>query len=138
MSNVITIKGNFRMSNYGQLIYEKNQEHFHTWNDEMNYIIKEYPIRNPLYEYIETESFYQIRTLAPESHLTKRQKVGLKYDPWMRPLRQWKPAVTVVSDSAFARLYGRGPFEWVDTHDGIDFRWTTIENKGIIFAKLTW
>ena len=137
MSNVITINGNLRMNNYGQLIYDTNQEHFHTWNEEMDYIINEYPIRNPLYEYTDNP-FYRIRTLAPESKLTKRQKIGLKYDPWMRPVRHWKPAVTVDADSSFARLYGRGPFEWLDTHDGIDFRWTTIENKGIIFAKLAW
>ena len=27
------------------------------------------------------------------------------------------------------------PYEWLDIYDGVDFRWTTIENKGIRFYR---
>ena len=54
MIEPITIRGNIRMTNYGQLIYNKNQEHFYTWHEELDYIIKEYPITNPIYEYSHT------------------------------------------------------------------------------------
>ena len=46
MIEPISIRGNVRMSNYGQLIYNKNQEHFYTWHEELDFIIKEYPITN--------------------------------------------------------------------------------------------
>ena len=135
MIEPIAIRGNTRMTNYGQLIYDKNQEHFYTWHEELDYIIKEYPITNPVYEYDESATRFIIRTKVNASVLTERQKKFLDFDPWNRPLRTWIPATTIRPETNFANKYGSGPFEWIDTFSGIDFRWTTIENKGIRFNK---
>ena len=135
MIEPITIRGNVRMSNYGQLIYNKNQEHFYTWHEELDFIIKEYPIINPVYDYFPHDIRFNIATKTSVSKLTERQKKFLEFDPWNRPLRKWTATETPHADSNFARKYGRGPYEWLDTFDGIDYRWTTIENKGIRFYK---
>ena len=135
MIEPITIRGNVRMSNYGQLIYNKNQEHFYTWHEELDFIIKEYPITNPVYDYSPHDIRFNIATKTSVSKLTERQKKFLDYDPWNRPLRKWTATETPHLETNFARKYGRGPYEWLDTFDGIDYRWTTIENKGIRFYK---
>ena len=62
MIEPITIRGNIRMTNYGQLIYNKNQEHFYTWHEELDYIIKEYPITNPVYEYSPYDMRFNVST----------------------------------------------------------------------------
>ena len=137
MIDPITIRGNTRMTNYGQMIYEYNQEHFYTWHyfGELDYILKEYPITNPVYEYSPHDARFNISTKTNVSKLTERQKKFLDLDPWNRPLRKWIPETKVYEDTNFARKYGTGPYEWLDTFDGIDWRWTTIENKGIRFYK---
>jgi hypothetical protein len=136
MIEPITIRGNKRMSNYGQLVYhEDKQRPIYTWDEELDYIIKKYPITNPVYEYDESANRFSIRTKVNASVLTERQKKFLDFDPWNRPLRPWVAEVTIPAGTNFANKYGRGPFEWIDTFDGIDFRWTTIENKGIRFNK---
>ena len=136
MSDPITIRGNSRMSNYGQLVYyEGPQEPLYTWHSELGYIIKKYPITNRVYEYDELANRFSIRTKVNASVLTERQKKFLGFDPWNRPLRAWVPETTIAENTHFANKYGRGPFEWIDTFDQIDFRWTTIENKGIRFYK---
>lgn len=135
MSDPITIRGNKRMSNYGQLDYADKQEPFYTWHTELDYIIKEYPITNPVYEYDEYAQRFSIATKTNASVLTERQKKFLNFDPWNRFLREWISETTIAEDTNFANKYGRGPFGWIDTFDSIEFRWTTIENKGIRFYK---
>tara|TARA_B110000305_G_scaffold201411_1_gene229178 strand:- start:238 stop:651 length:414 start_codon:yes stop_codon:yes gene_type:complete len=135
MIEPILIRGNKRMSIYGQLEYEKNQQSYYTWNKELDFIIKQYPITNPVYEYDEFTRIFNIKTKVNVSVLTERQKKFLDFDPWNRPLRKWIPETKVADNSHFSRKYGRGPFDWLDTYDQIDFRWTTIENKGIQFYK---
>ena len=135
MIEPITIRGNKRMSNYGQLVYEDKQRPFYTWDEELDYIIKEYPITNPVYNYYPYDMRFNISTKTNVSVLTERQKKFLDFDPWNRPLRKWTSVETAHEDTNFARKYGRGPYEWLDTFDGIDWRWTTIKNKGIRFYK---
>tara|TARA_B110000444_G_scaffold247905_1_gene271113 strand:- start:1206 stop:1619 length:414 start_codon:yes stop_codon:yes gene_type:complete len=135
MIEPILIRGNKRMSIYGQLEYEKNQQSYYTWNKELDFIIKQYPITNPVYEYSPHDMRFNISTKTNVSALTERQKKFLDFDPWNRPLRKWIPETKVADNSHFSRKYGRGPFDWLDTYDQIDFRWTTIENKGIQFYK---
>ena len=135
MIEPILIRGNKRMSIYGQLEYEKNQQSYYTWNKELDFIIKQYPITNPVYEYVPHDMRFNISTKTNVSALTERQKKFLDFDPWNRPLRKWIPETKVADNSHFSRKYGRGPFDWLDTYDQIDFRWTTIENKGIQFYK---
>jgi hypothetical protein len=134
MIEPILIRGNKRMSIYGQLEYEKNQQSYYTWNKELDFIIKQYPITNPVYEYDEFTRIFNIKTKVNVSVLTERQKKFLDFDPWNRPLRKWIPETKVADNSHFSRKYGRGPFDWLDTYDHF-FRWTTIENKGIQFYK---
>ena len=74
MIEPITIRGNIRMTNYGQLIYNKNQEHFYTWHEELDYIIKEYPITNPIYEYSPHDMRFNVSTKTNISALTERKK----------------------------------------------------------------
>ena len=74
MIEPITIRGNVRMTNYGQLIYNKNQEHFYTWHEELDYIIKEYPIMNPVYDYSPHDMRFNVSTKTNVSALTERQK----------------------------------------------------------------
>ena len=135
MIEPITIRGNKRMTNYGQLEYADKQRPFYTWDEELDYIIKEYPITNHVYDYFPHDMRFNISTKTNVSVLTERQKKFLDFDPWNRPLRPWVAEVTIPAGTNFANKYGRGPFEWIDTFDGIDFRWTTIENKGIRFYK---
>jgi hypothetical protein len=135
MIEPILIRGNKRMSIYGQLEYEKNQQSYYTWNKELDFIIKQYPITNPVYEYSPHDMRFNISTKTNVSALTERQKKFLDFDPWNRPLRKWIPETKVADNSHFSRKYGRGPFDWLDTYDQIDFRWTTIEHKGIQFYK---
>ena len=135
MIEPITIRGNKRMSNYGQLVYEDKQRPFYTWDEELDYIIKEYPITNPVYAYSPHDMRFNISTKTNVSVLTERQKKFLDFDPWNRPLRKWTSVETAHEDTNFARKYGRGPYEWLDTLSGIDWRWTTIENKGLRFYK---
>jgi len=135
MIEPITIRGNKHMTIYGQLEYADKQRPFYTWDEELDYIIKEYPITNPLYEYDSFANRFRIKTKVEVSVLTERQKKFLDFDPWDRPLRPWIPETTIRPETNFASKYGRGPFEWIDTFSGIDFRWTTIENKGIRFYK---
>jgi hypothetical protein len=135
MIEPILIRGNKRMSIYGQLEYEKNQRPFYTWNEELDFIIKQYPITNPVYEYSPHDMRFNISTKTNVSALTERQKKFLDFDPWNRPLRKWIPETKVADNSHFSRKYGRGPFDWLDMYDGADLRWTTIENKGIQFYK---
>ena len=135
MIEPITIRGNKHMTIYGQLEYADKQRPFYTWDEELDYIIKEYPITTPLYEYDSFANRFRIKTKVEVSVLTERQKKFLDFDPWDRPLRPWIPETTIRPETNFASKYGRGPFEWIDTFSGIDFRWTTIENKGIRFYK---
>ena len=69
MIEPITIRGNIRMSNYGQLIYNKNQEHFYTWHEELDFILKEYPITNPVYDYSPHDIRFNIATKTSVSKL---------------------------------------------------------------------